>query len=70
VIPFTRGNKLTFVVHPAAGAKHGFPVHPFDRLRSEFKKRRHLFIRTHAEALTAVAMRVCGEDDSPVGINR
>ena len=38
--------------------------------RFEFQKRRQLFIRTHNETLSVVAMRVSNPDRSPVGINR
>jgi hypothetical protein len=34
----------------------------------EFKKRRQLFLRTHNETLSVVAMRVHNPDRSPVGI--
>jgi hypothetical protein len=36
----------------------------------KFNKRRHLFIRTHNETLSIVAMCVSNPDRSPVGINR
>ena len=36
----------------------------------QFQKRSQLFIRTHNETLSIVAMRVCNPDRSPVGINR
>jgi hypothetical protein len=36
----------------------------------QFNKRSQLFIRTHNETLSVVAMRVCNPDCSPVGINR
>ena len=38
--------------------------------RFKFHKRSQLFIRTHNETLSVVAMRVCNPDRSPVGINR
>ena len=38
--------------------------------RFKFQKRSQLFIRTHNEPLSVVAMRVCDPDRSPVGINR
>jgi hypothetical protein len=38
--------------------------------RFEFYKRRQLFIRSHNETLSVIAMRVCNPDRSPVGINR
>jgi hypothetical protein len=38
--------------------------------RFKFNKRRQLFLRTHNETLTVVAMCVCNPDRSPVGINR
>jgi hypothetical protein len=36
----------------------------------KFKKRGQLFIRTHNEALSIVAMRVSNPERSPVEINR
>ena len=36
----------------------------------EFRKRSQLFIRTHNETLSVVAMCVCNPDCSPVAINR
>jgi hypothetical protein len=36
----------------------------------EFKKRRHLFIRMHNEALSIVTVCVSNENGSTVGINR
>ena len=36
----------------------------------QFHKRRYLFIRTHNETLSVVAVCVCNPDRSPVGINR
>jgi hypothetical protein len=36
----------------------------------EFHKRGQLFIRTHNETLSVIAMRVCNPDRSPIGINR
>jgi hypothetical protein len=38
--------------------------------RFKFQKRRQLFIRPHNETLSVVAVCVCNEDRSPVGINR
>jgi hypothetical protein len=38
--------------------------------RFEFHKRRQVFIGTHNETLSVVAMRVSNPDRSPVGINR
>jgi hypothetical protein len=38
--------------------------------RLKFDKRGQLFIRAHNETLSVVAMRVCNEDRSSVGINR
>jgi hypothetical protein len=38
--------------------------------RFKLQKRRPLFIRTHNETLSVVAVRVRNEDRSPVGINR
>ena len=38
--------------------------------RFEFQKRSQLFIRTHNETLSVVAMRVNNPDRSPFGINR
>jgi hypothetical protein len=38
--------------------------------RFKVQKRSQLFIRTHNETLSVVAMRVCNPDRSPVGINR
>jgi hypothetical protein len=38
--------------------------------RFEFQKRAQLFIRTHNETLSVVAMCVCNPDCSPVGIER
>ena len=35
----------------------------------QFQKRSQLFIRTHNETLSIVAMRVCNPDCSPIGIN-
>jgi hypothetical protein len=40
------------------------------RGRFEFKKRRQLFIRTHNEPLSVVAVCINNPDRSPVGINR
>jgi len=37
--------------------------------RFEFDKRSQLFIRTHNETLSVIAMRVRNEDRSPLGIN-
>jgi hypothetical protein len=37
--------------------------------RFQFYKRRQLFIRTHNETLSIVAMRVSNPDRSPVGID-
>jgi hypothetical protein len=37
--------------------------------RFEFHKSSQLFIRTHDEALSVVAMRVSNEDRSPIGIH-
>jgi hypothetical protein len=36
----------------------------------KFQKRRQLFIRSHNETLSVVAVCVCNPDCSPVGINR
>jgi hypothetical protein len=36
----------------------------------KFRKRSQLFIRTHNETLSVVAVRVCNPDRSPAGINR
>jgi hypothetical protein len=36
----------------------------------KFEKRSQLFLRVHNETLSVVAVRVCNEDRSPVGINR
>ena len=36
----------------------------------KLKKRAQLFIRTHNETLSVVAMRVCNPDRSPIGITR
>jgi hypothetical protein len=38
--------------------------------RFEFQKSRQLFIRTHNETLSVVAMSVNNPDRLPVGINR
>jgi hypothetical protein len=38
--------------------------------RFEFHKRSQLFVRTHNEALSVIAVRVRNPDCSPVGINR
>ena len=38
--------------------------------RFEFQKRRQLFIRSHNETLSVVAMRIGNPDRSPVGVNR
>jgi hypothetical protein len=38
--------------------------------RFKFQKRSQFFIRTYNETLSVVAMCVCNEDCSPVGINR
>jgi hypothetical protein len=38
--------------------------------RFQFKKRRQLFIRTHNETPSVIAMCVCNPDRLPVGINR
>jgi hypothetical protein len=38
--------------------------------RFEFHKRSQLFIRSHNETVSVVAVRICNEDRSPVGINR
>jgi hypothetical protein len=36
----------------------------------KFEKRRQLLVRVHNETFSVVAMCVCNEDRSPVGINR
>ena len=38
--------------------------------RLQFQKRCQLFIRSHNETLSVVAMCVCNPDRSPAGINR
>jgi hypothetical protein len=38
--------------------------------RFEFHKSRQLFIRTHNETLSVIAVRVCNPDRSPARINR
>jgi hypothetical protein len=38
--------------------------------RFKFQKSSQLFLRTHNETLSVVAMRVSNPDRSPVGINR
>jgi hypothetical protein len=38
--------------------------------RFQFEKSRQLFIRSHNETLSVVAVRVCNPDRSPLEINR
>ncbi len=38
--------------------------------RFQFQKRRQLFLRVRNEPLSVVAVCVCNQDRSPVGINR
>jgi hypothetical protein len=46
------------------------PVFLSQNRRFKFHKRSQLFIRTHNETLSVVAMRISNPDRSPVGINR
>jgi hypothetical protein len=46
------------------------PEGPAPNGRFEFQKASQLFIGTHNEPLSIVAMCVCNPDRSPVGINR
>jgi hypothetical protein len=46
------------------------PVFLSQNRRFQFHKRSQLFIRTHNEPLSVVAVRINNPDCSPVGINR